>query len=77
MDMTGQTMLAVTPADWGNIIRDRRLDLGMSQAELARQVGMSRQWVVRFESGHAGVATIDHLTRLAEVLSLDVEASPA
>jgi HTH-type transcriptional regulator/antitoxin HipB len=70
-------MLVMTPADWGNIVRDRRRDLGMSQAELAQHVGMSRQWVVRFESGHAGVATIDHLTRLAEALGLDVEVLPA
>jgi HTH-type transcriptional regulator/antitoxin HipB len=66
-------MLAATPADWANILRDRRLDLGMTQAVLAEQVGMSRQWVVRFEGGHAGVATIDHLTRLVEALGLDVE----
>lgn len=68
-------MLAVTPADWGNIIRDRRIELGLSQGALGERIGMSRQWIVRFENGHAGVATIEHVTRLAEALDLDVQLS--
>ncbi|GMM96957.1 MULTISPECIES: helix-turn-helix transcriptional regulator [Microbacterium] len=68
-------MLVVTPADLGNIVRDRRRDRGMSQGALAEAVGMSRQWVVRFENGNAATATVDHLLRLAEALDLDVEVA--
>ncbi|HWD62427.1 MAG TPA: helix-turn-helix transcriptional regulator [Humibacter sp.] len=67
----------VTPTDIGNIIRDRRLDRGMTQSELADAVGMSRQWIVRFENGNADTATLDHLLRLAEVLELDIGVSPS
>jgi HTH-type transcriptional regulator/antitoxin HipB len=71
-----ESVLAVTPADWGNIVRDRRMDLRLSQSELAARVGTSRQWIVGFENGRADVATIDHLTRLCEALQLDVEVVP-
>lgn len=66
-------MLAITAHDWGNIVRDRRLELGLSQNELASRVGMSRQWMVRFENGFAATATVDHLAGLAEALGLDVD----
>lgn len=70
-------MLVISDADWSNIVRDRRLDLGMSQRTLAEKVGMSRQWIVRFENGHAAAATIDHLARLADALNLDIEVTGA
>lgn len=66
-------MLAVTPTDWGNIVRDRRVELGLSQAALGEKIGMSRQWIVRFENGHADVATLDHVTRLADALDLEID----
>ena len=66
-------MLITTPADWGNVVRDRRRDLEMSQGALAEAIGMSRQWVVRFENGYAATATVEHLLRLAEALELDIQ----
>ena len=68
-------MLAITAADWGNIVRDRRLALGISQAALAERIGMSRQWVVRFENGSAAVATIDHVARIADALDLEIDVT--
>ena len=56
-------------------MRDRRTDLKVTQEELAARVGKARQWVVRFESGHAGSANIDSVTRLLAVLELDVEVN--
>ncbi len=70
-------MLAITAADWGNIVRDRRLALGISQAALAEKIGMSRQWVVRFEKGSAAVATIDHIVRIADALDLEIDVTGA
>lgn len=40
-----------TPLDLGLIIRDRRRKLKLSQTELARQVGVGRQWTVAIEHG--------------------------
>ena len=42
-----------TPADLGAVIRERRKRLGLDQAELARRIGVSRQWVVGIERGRA------------------------
>jgi transcriptional regulator with XRE-family HTH domain len=44
-------MLATSPTDWGRLVRDRRRGLGLTQAELAHRVGVSRQWVNAFERG--------------------------
>ena len=40
-----------TPLDIGLTIRERRRALGLDQAELARRVGVSRQWIVAMEKG--------------------------
>lgn len=44
-----------TPADFGAAIRDRRLRAGLTQAVLARRVGVGRQWIVKVEKGKPGV----------------------
>jgi len=40
-----------TPADFGALVRDRRSRLRLSQAALARRVGVGRQWIVELEKG--------------------------
>ncbi len=70
-------MFVSTPQDWGNVVRDRRNELGMTQEELAERVGRARQWVVRFESGHAGSASVDSLFKLLDVLDLYVQVEVA
>lgn len=69
-------MFVGTSRDWGNVVRDRRLELGMTQEQLAERVGRARQWIVRFESGHSGSASIDSLGRLLDVLELYVDVNP-
>jgi HTH-type transcriptional regulator / antitoxin HipB len=44
-------MLIRTPADLGAVIRDRRKELGLDQATLAKRIGTSRQWVIGVERG--------------------------
>ena len=44
-------MLVRTPTDLGAVIRDRRKELKLDQAELARRVGTSRQWIIGVEKG--------------------------
>lgn len=65
-------MFVTTTRDWGNIVRDRRTDLGLSQEALAERIGKARQWVVRFESGHAGSASLESLGTVLDALDLDV-----
>ena len=50
-DDTRNIMKIRTPLDIGLAIRDRRRKLKLSQAELARRVGVGRQWIVAIEHG--------------------------
>lgn len=45
-----------TPADFGAVIRERRKQLGLDQAALAKRIGTSRQWVIGIEQGHPRAA---------------------
>ena len=40
-----------SPRELGAIIRQKRRTLGLDQKELARRVGVSRQWIVAVEQG--------------------------
>jgi HTH-type transcriptional regulator / antitoxin HipB len=40
--------------DLAAVARGRRRELGLSQTELARRAGVSRQWVSAFEAGKPG-----------------------
>lgn len=44
-------MRSLTPKDIGALIRDARLESGMTQAELGTKIGASRFWVAEFERG--------------------------
>ncbi|MCM2575916.1 helix-turn-helix domain-containing protein [Streptomyces meridianus] len=61
----------------GEAVRRRRLDLGLSQAELGRRCAMTQSAVARFEGGGT-IPTIPVLDRLARALDLDlrVEFTP-
>lgn len=50
-DNMDKAMQIRTPIDLGLVIRDRRRKLKLSQTELARKVGVGRQWVVAIEHG--------------------------
>jgi len=38
------------------VIRDRRKELGLEQADLASRIGVSRQWLIGVERGRPRVA---------------------
>jgi HTH-type transcriptional regulator/antitoxin HipB len=44
-------MLLRTPNDLGSAIRDRRRRLNLDQSDLARQIGVSRKWIIDVEKG--------------------------
>lgn len=60
-----------TPQDIGLTIRERRIELGMDQTELAQRVGVSRQWLVAIERGKPR-AEIGLVLRTLRELDLDV-----
>ena len=67
-------MLVRTPADLGAVIRDRRKQLKLDQATLAKQMGVSRQWVIEIEHGH-GRAELGLVLRAVDALSIQLDAS--
>lgn len=44
-------MFVRTTREIGLLVRDRRREVGLTQAQLAEQVGASREWVRLLESG--------------------------
>lgn len=43
-----------SPLDLGLAIRQQRRRLGLNQADLAKRVGVGRQWIVAMEQGKTG-----------------------
>lgn len=58
---------------FGELLRERRRQLGLSQAEVASQVGASRQWVIDIEKGKER-AEIGMAFKLAQVLGVQFKA---
>jgi ribosome-binding protein aMBF1 (putative translation factor) len=55
--------------EFADTIRERRLELGLSQAEVARRAGMTQPALSRLEGG-GGTPTIGVLDRLADALGM-------
>jgi len=68
-------MLLRTPADLGSAIRDRRRQLNLDQSDLAKQVGVSRKWIVDAEKGKPR-AEIGLVLRTLDVLGLRLSLEP-
>jgi len=71
--MTTRTTSAL---DLGHAVRAARLDQGLTQAELARDAGVGRQWLVEFEAGDKVTAPLDMVLRLLRELGLAVTLDP-
>lgn len=56
-------------------VRDARIARGLTQAELAQRVGVSRPWISRFESGHVENAGFERIMKLFEVLDMRMAVS--
>lgn len=67
-------MIIRTPADLGALIRDRRTQLGIDQASLARTVGTSRKWLIEVEKGKS-TARIGLILRTLQVLKINLNDS--
>lgn len=63
-----------TPADFGAAIRSRRLRAGLTQAALARKVGVGRQWIVEVEKGKPN-APLALILRTLGALSITLQTA--
>lgn len=64
-----------TPLDFGLAIRNKRRNLKLSQAELARKAGVGRQWVVAVEHGKPR-AELRLILRTLAVLDIPLTIDP-
>jgi HTH-type transcriptional regulator / antitoxin HipB len=62
-----------TPAGLGAVIREHRKLRGWDQAQLAKRIGASRQWVIAVEKGRAR-AELGLVLRAINALGLQLEA---
>ena len=69
-------MLVHNARELGLRMRDQRLELGLSQAALAKQIGVGRDWVIRVERGNAG-AEIGLVLKALDALGLDLDVRTA
>ncbi|MFC4225514.1 helix-turn-helix domain-containing protein [Lysinibacter cavernae] len=61
---------------FGAYAAERRVAQGLTQADLAAKVGVSRKWVVRFEDDST-TATLFRAVRVFQVLGIDLAATPS
>jgi y4mF family transcriptional regulator len=69
-------MQAKTVRDLGALVRSARAHRGMTQADLAHELRVSRDWVVRLEKGHPRLEAQKVLDAL-QVLGLTLHVEPA
>ena len=62
--------------DLGGVIRGARLSAGLSQAELADDAKVGRQWLVGLELGDKASAPFDMVLRVLQALDLSVVLKP-
>lgn len=67
-------MLIRTPADVGAVIRDRRRELDLDQATLAKRIGVSRQWLIAVERGRSRAA-LGLVLRAIDALGIRLNAA--
>jgi HTH-type transcriptional regulator / antitoxin HipB len=60
--------------DLAAVVRGRRRDLGLSQAELAGRAGVSRKWIYQFEAGKP-TAELRLILRVLDALDLALDVS--
>lgn len=69
------TIPVTRPDDLGVALREARRAEGISQAELARIVGVSRPWLSTFETGRIASARLDTVMRIIAALDVSVTLS--
>src|SRR5437868_4505196 len=71
-------MLVRTPKLLGQLIADRRKEMGLTQTQLAERVGVSRFWVYQIERGKSNATFGLVLGALSELgLEMDIRRAEA
>jgi HTH-type transcriptional regulator/antitoxin HipB len=60
--------------DLAAVVRGRRRDIGLSQAELAARAGVSRKWIYQFEAGKP-TAELGLILRVLDALGLVLDVT--
>ena len=63
------------PAQLGAVLRAARTQRGLTQADVARQLGITVQAVSRLEN-NAGRAAFDRIHQLCQLLGLEIQLLP-
>jgi len=63
-------------SDLGSAVRAARTRLGVSQAELARDARVGRQWLVGLEAGDKEQAPFSMILRVLDALDLTIIVGP-
>lgn len=69
-------MRVASPMSLSSAIKSRRLDLKITQEDLAKSAGVSRRTITALEAGKATVR-LDVLLRLIEALRLTIDVAPS
>lgn len=68
-------MIIRTMHDLRSLVRGRRAELGLSQAEVAQRAGVSRKWLSEFERGTVAGVPLPLVLRLLAALGISLDAS--
>jgi HTH-type transcriptional regulator / antitoxin HipB len=68
-------MLVRSASDVGRSVRDRRRKLGLSQADLAKRAGVTRQWILALEAGKS-TAELGLVLSTLQALGLRISVHP-
>lgn len=66
-------MKEVSRGELGDVVRQARLEQGWSLRRTAQAAGVPHNWLDRVEKGHYNRPAPHRLSRLAEILPIDVE----
>ncbi|MCL2468106.1 MAG: helix-turn-helix domain-containing protein [Micrococcales bacterium] len=76
-DTPGGLMQVLSILDMQSAIRGRRHELGLTQQALADRAGISRKWLVAFETGVRGPAVeLAVVMRVLAALDLRIDLAP-
>ena len=60
---------------YGEVLRERRRQLGLTQEDVAIEAGVGRRFVIELERGKPG-ASLEHALRVAALLGLEIDLTP-
>ena len=60
---------------YGEALRERRRQLGLTQEDVATEAGVGRRFVIELERGKPG-ASLENALRVAALLGLEIDLTP-